>query len=57
MTRPKRKRITLKDPDYQPGKAELEEVVKLDIPGKTTEEKLSNLAKAVTQPVEIRYQK
>lgn len=59
MTKPKPKRkrkvVYLKNPDYQPSKAELEEEIKIDVSGDTIEEKMSNLAKAVTQDVEIRY--
>ena len=56
MAKPKRKTLTLKNPEYQPSKAELEEEIKLDVPGDTVEEKMSSLAKAVTQDVDIRYQ-
>ena len=55
MTKRKRKIITLKNPEYQPSKAKLEEVIKIDVPGDTPEEKMKNLTKAVLQPVEIRY--
>ena len=55
MTKRKRKIITLKNPEYQPNKAELEEAVKIDVPGDTPEEKMKNLTKAVLQPAEIRY--
>lgn len=60
MTKPKgkpnRKVLYLKDPDYQPTKAELEEEISIDVSGDTVEEKMSNLAKATTpQGVEIRY--
>ena len=52
MTR-RKKTINLKDPEYQPSKAELEQTVKLDVPGRTTEEKMDKLAKAVVQPVNV----
>ena len=55
MAKRKRKIITLKNPEYQPNKAELEEAVKIDVPGDTPEEKMKNLTKAVLQPAEIRY--
>ena len=56
MAKPKRKTINLKNPEYQPSKAELEEEIKIDVPGDTPEEKMSNLVKAVTQDVDIHYQ-
>ena len=52
----RKKTINLKHPDYQPGKAELEEPVKLDVPGKTTREKMEKLADAVVQSSTIRFQ-
>lgn len=55
--KPKRKVLHLKHKEYQPTKAELEEVIKLDVPGDTPDEKMKNLAKAVLQDVDIRYQK
>ena len=55
MAKPKRKTLTLKNPEYQPSKAELEEEIKIDVPGDTPEEKMKNLTKAVLQPAEIRY--
>ncbi len=55
MAKPKRKTLYLKPPDYQPSKAELEEPVKLDVPGKTTREKMDKLADAVVQPVNTLY--
>lgn len=55
MAKPKRKIITLKNPEYQPSKAELEEEIKIDVPGNTAEEKMSKLVKVVTQDVDIRY--
>ena len=53
--KPKRKVIHLKHPEYQPSRVELEEEIKVDVPGDSIEEKMSNLAKVVTQDVEIRY--
>ena len=53
--KPKRKVIHLKHPEYQPSKAELEEEIKIDVPGDMIDEKMSNLAKAVTRDVDIRY--
>ena len=55
MAKPKRKTINLKNPEYQPNKAELEEEIKIDVPGDTPEEKMKNLTKAVLQPTDIRY--
>lgn len=54
MTR-RKKTINLKDPEYQPSKAELEQTVRLDVPGRTTEEKMEKLAKAVTRPVNVLF--
>jgi len=51
----KRKVIHLKNPDYQPSKAELDEEIKIDVPGDTIDKKMSNLAKAVTRDVTVRY--
>ena len=55
MAKPKRKIINLKNPEYHPSKAELEEEIKIDVPGDTPEEKIKNLTKAVLQPTDIRY--
>ena len=44
MAKPKRKTLTLKNPEYQPSKAELEEEIKIDIPGDTPEKKMKNLS-------------
>ena len=54
-TKPKHKTIRLRRYDYQPSKAELEEPVKLDVPGDTVDEKATNLAKALIRPVDISY--
>ena len=54
MAKSKRK-VILKNPEYQPSKAELEEEIKIDVPGDTIDEKMSNLAKAVMRDVDIRY--
>jgi hypothetical protein len=40
---------------YQPTKAELEEEVRLDIPGDTVEDRMKNLAKAMQGPVNFRF--
>ena len=53
--KPKRKTLYLKPLDYQPSKAELEEEIRIDVPGDTPDEKMDNLAKAVLQPADIRY--
>lgn len=53
----KKRTITLPDRDYQPTQAELNEKIKLDLPGGTAMEKMENLARAVTRPVSIRYRK
>ncbi|MDE0245182.1 MAG: hypothetical protein OXM59_07560 [Gammaproteobacteria bacterium] len=56
-TPPAKRRIRLPHPTYQPSKAELEEDIRLDVPGDTPEEKAVNLARAVMQPAEILYDK
>ncbi len=40
--------------DYQPAKAELEEEFNMDVPGKTVNERMRNLARALLQPVKLR---
>ncbi len=47
---------TLPSRDYQPNKAELQERIKIDVPGKTVEKKMENFAKAILQPVKLKYQ-
>ena len=48
--------VKLKRSSYQPSKAELEEEIKLDIPGETLEERVNHIAKAVLQPVKVEYE-
>lgn len=50
-----KKTINLKYPEYQPSKAELEQLVKLDVPGKDTMEKMERLAKSLTQPANMLF--
>ncbi len=52
--KPKRK-VTLTHPSYQPKKAELQERIKIEVPGKTVEKKMKALADALMQPVDIQY--
>ncbi len=52
--KPKRT-ATLPHPSYQPKKAELQQRIKIKVPGKTVEEKLEALADALMQPVDIQY--
>ena len=49
--------ITLKPSTYQPSKVELEDEIKLDVPGRDVHERAKNLARSVLQPVTIRYEK
>ena len=49
--------ITLKPSTYQPSKAEVQDEIKLDVPGTDVHERAKNLARAVLQPVEIRNEK
>jgi len=53
--KPKRT-VTLLHPSYQPKKAELQERIKIDVPGKSVEKKMEVLADALMQPVDIQYQ-
>ncbi|MCY4150585.1 MAG: hypothetical protein OXD44_01680 [Gammaproteobacteria bacterium] len=48
---------TVKVPDrsYQPKKAELEERIKVDVPGSTVEEKMNNFADAILRPAVVQY--
>ena len=48
--------ITLTDRSYQPGKAELREKIKVDVPGRTADEKMENFARAILRPANIKYQ-
>ncbi len=52
--KPKRT-VTLTDRSYQTTKSELREKIKVDVPGKTVEEKMENLATTIIQPVNIKY--
>ena len=54
---PKKRAIVLPPTDYQPSKAEINEEIKLDVPGRDVHEKARNLGRALLQPVKIRYQK
>lgn len=48
--------VTLPDPSYQPKKAELQEKVTLDAPGRNLEERMNNFAKALMRTARIRYE-
>ncbi len=50
-----KKTVTLPHPGYQPKKAELQERIKIEVPGKTTNKKMEALADALMQPVDIQY--
>ena len=47
--------VELVKSSYQPTKAELEEEISLDIPGDSVLERMEHLAKAMMQPVNIRW--
>ena len=49
-------KVKLKPGSYQPSKAELEEPVRLDVPGDTWQERMDNLADAILKPAEIEYE-
>ena len=58
MTTKRKRVITINPSTYQPSKEELEEEVKLDVPGRTMNEKMKNAARALfDENVEIRYEK
>ena len=49
------KTVEVAPPDYQPTKGELEqELEPLDIPGRTVDQRMRNLARALFQPVKLR---
>ncbi len=50
-----RETVHISKPSYQPNKKELDEIIKLDVPGETVQEKMDNLAKAIVQPVDVTY--
>ena len=52
--KPKRT-VKLPDRSYQPKKAELEEKIKLDVPGDTVEEKMNNFADAILRPAKVQF--
>ena len=54
MSKPKKKSIHVKSNRYQPKKAELEEEFRLKAPGKTVEEKMERVAKAVFRQTDVR---
>ncbi len=62
MNKPKKqpvlnpKTVTLPHPSYQPTKAEMQKRIKLDVPGRTLDEKASNFAQALMRPAKIQYQ-
>ncbi len=53
--KPKRT-VTLPGPGYQPNKAEMQKRIRLDVPGRTLDEKANNFAQALMRPAKIRYQ-
>ena len=53
--KPKPRTIEVVKSTYQPTKAEREEVFSLDIPGDTVMERMQNMARALTDPVKIRW--
>jgi len=52
----KMRTIVLKHSRYQPSKKELEETIRLKIPGKDVHEKARNLAREVLQTVKVRQE-
>lgn len=53
----KQRALTLKSSRYQPTKAEMNEEIKMTIPGKDERERARNLRGAMLRPVEILYEK
>ncbi len=51
----KKRTITLTNRSYQPKKAELEEKIKVNVPGDTVEEQMNNFADAILRPVKIQF--
>ena len=47
-----KKPVRVKPISYEPTKAELEEPIKLEVKGRTVNEKMDNLAKAMFRPVD-----
>lgn len=55
MKKTKPRTVELVKSSYQPTKVEQEEEISLDIPGDSVLERMENLAKAMTRPVNIRW--
>ncbi len=49
--------VTLPDRKYQPKKSELEEKIRIDVPGDTVEDQMNNFADAIMQPVKIQFRR
>lgn len=56
MTKQKQDAIVIKPSTYQPSKAELEEKIKLEMKGRTIDEKMKNAAKAIFCGAEVRHE-
>ena len=53
----KTRNVNLPDPAYQPSKAELNENIQVDAPGRNIMEQMNNAARAITRPAKIQYRK
>lgn len=56
MTKQKQDAIVIKPSTYQPSKAELEEKIKLEMKGRTIDEKMKNAAKSIFCGAEVRHE-
>lgn len=54
MDTPKKKPIHIKPNRYQPRKSEIEEEFRVEVPGKTVEEKMERIAKAIFRQTDVR---
>lgn len=53
----KKQTVALPNRNHQPSKAEMNEKMKVDVPGKNVQEKMDNFASAIMRPATIRYRK
>ena len=49
--------VSLPPRDYQPSKAEMNEKIRISVPGKTNLDKLDNFSRSIMRPAKIRYRK
>ena len=51
----KKHTVILPNKAHQPSKTEMEERIKIDLPGETVRERMNNFARALMRPVKIEY--